>query len=248
VSATKNPILDLLFAGQNVRLVPREPEPWLVGVDVCRVLGLESPRERLNRLPEKWRAAVTIRDASSSRKSGQRKTQNAVIIAPAGAMYLAFRSGKPEAQAFADWLLEEVLPQIAKFGVYVAGTEPAERCKLLWHRWRHERAKEIAAANAELEAKGLVTIALFAELNRVELRDLLGFARLACAESMKAGEKRARVYTKGGMRRAYSDRVLRAALARLQPQLPFPEDATPGLPADAISPPPGVRGTEGGGA
>jgi len=222
---TKNPILDLLFAGHKIRLAPRDPEPWLVGLDVCAALGLNSPRERLARLPDEWRSAVTISDGTSARKTRARVTQNVTIISPAAAMYLAFRSNKPEAKAFANWLLEDVLPQIAKYGVYVAGADPAERCTLLYHRWKLERAKEITTANAELAERGLVTIALFAELNQVELRDVLSFARIASQEAIAAGESRTRVYTRAGMRRAYSDAVLRNALSRLQPQLPWAEES-----------------------
>ena len=222
---TKNPILDLLFAGRQMRLVPREPEPWLVLSDVCAALGLNNPSMVLKPMPEKWRAALSITEGSSTRKSGQRATQTVTIISPAGAMFLAFRSRKPEAKALVDWLLEDVLPQIAKYGVYVAGADPAERCSLLYHRWKLERATEITTANAELAERGLVTIALFAELNQVELRDVLSFARIAAQEAIEAGESRTRVYTRTGMRRAYSDAVLRNALARLQPQLPWAEES-----------------------
>jgi hypothetical protein len=127
--------------------------------------------------------------------------------------------------SFVLWLLEDVLPQIAKYGVYAAGSDPGERCTLLYHRWKLERAKEITTANAELAERGLVTIALFAELNQVELRDVLSFARLAAQEAIGAGESRTRVYTRAGMRRAYSDAVLRNALSRLQPQLPWAEES-----------------------
>jgi prophage antirepressor-like protein len=230
---SKNPILDLLFAGRQMRLVPREPEPWLVGIDVCSALGIANNRDALKMLPKKWRAEVTIpvasdvgiADARSTRKRGENVNRKMVIISPAGAMFLAFRSRKAEAQAFVDWLLEDVLPEIAKYGVYVAGADPAEKCTLLWHRWRLERAKEIAAANADLEERGLKTISLFRELNQVELRDVLSFARHAAQCAVETGEQRTRVYTRKGMRRAYSDAVLCAALARLQPQLPWPEEA-----------------------
>ena len=70
-----------------------------------------------------------------------------------------------------------------------------------------------------------MTIALFAELNQVELRDVLSFARIASQEAIEAGESRTRVYTRTGMRRAYSYAVLRNAFARLQPQLPWVEES-----------------------
>ncbi len=148
-----------------------------------------------------------------------------VIIKPIAAMSLAFRSNKLEAKGFVDWL-DDLMRQMSKYGVAVAGTDPEERCKLLHRRWKVERATQIAVANAELAESGLVTIALFAELNQVELRDVLSFARIASQEAIEAGESRTRVYTRTGMRRAYSDAVLRNALARLQPQLPW-VDETP---------------------
>lgn len=247
-----NPILELLFARKKVRFVEREPEPWLVRADVASALGIADDTDAFNGIEPEWRDEVIITtvsdpketrarsacapvnnrgtspgaDPKESRSSSPQKarhTQKMVIISPAGAMFLAFRSRKPEAKAFVNWLLEEVLPEIAKYGVYVAGADPAEKCTLLWHRWRLERAREIRAANADLEAQGLKTIALFRELNQVELRDVLSFGRHAAQCAFEAGEGRKRVYTKNGMRRAYSDAVLTAALARLQPQLPWEE-------------------------
>lgn len=221
-TTTTNPILDLLFAGQSVRFVPREPEPWPVSVDVCRALDIKNPSDAIKSLPAKWRSTLGITEGWSGRNPEKKQAKRVVIIAPVGAMILAARSRKPEAVAFLEWL-EEVLQQIAKYGTYVAGADPSERCTLIYHRWKLERAKEIAAANTELEARGLKTIALFAEVNQVELRDALSFSRLASQASIEAGESRTRVYTRKGMRRAYSDAVLRAALARLQPQLPLDE-------------------------
>jgi len=220
---SKNPILDLLFAGRSVRLVPREPEPWLVAADVCAALGLASYDKQLARLPEELRHEQAICPDNLSdqirRRRGENITRQMAIISPAAAMYLAFRSRKPQAMSFVLWLLDDVLPQIAKHGVYVAGTDPSERCTLLFHRWKLERAAEIGRANASLEERGLKTIALFAQLNAIELRDALSFSRLASQESIEAGESRTRVYTRAGMRRAYSEAVLRSALARFQPTL-----------------------------
>ncbi len=225
---TKNPILGLLFAGNAVRFYPREPEPWPFRSDVLDALGIKHNNRAVQDLPKKWvdtvLSAVANDDSRSGPKTRARHTQKTVIIAPMAAMSLAFRSRKPEAEAFVEWL-EEVLQQIAKYGVYVAGADPAERCSLLYHRWKLERATEIATANTELESRGLVTIALFAELNQVELRDVLSFARIASQEAIEAGESRTRVYTRTGMRRAYSYAVLRNAFARLQPQLPWVEES-----------------------
>ena len=116
-------------------------------------------------------------------------------------MMLAFRSRKPEAKAFVRWLLEDVLGEYVKYGTVVAGTDPAERCSLLWHRMRVERAREIDAANAKLKESGMQTIAVFRELNAVEVRDVLSLARLASQCAVEVGETRARFFTKGGMRR-----------------------------------------------
>ena len=238
----QNPILDLLFAGQHVRFVPREPEPWLVHADVCRVLDVSNPWRVLRDIPEKWQGRAQIdrvcdlrnrrshpvgSDAlnsgvSSPRKSRARHTQTASIISPFGAMFLAFRSRKPEAEGFVEWLFEDVLADFLKYGVSVAGSTPAERCKLLWHRLRIEREAEIAAANASLEQTGLQTIAMFRAKNAVEPRGGLSHAPRAAPCAKEQGEGRVRSFTREGMRRAYSDTVLHAALARLQPQLPWP--------------------------
>ena len=238
---TTNPILDVLFAGEKIRIVPREPNHWFVAADVCRVLGLASIDKQIAGLPPELAADTVLLPVSdptdcrngsasdpkdirngSARKRGENLTRRMTIISQHAVMFLAMRSNKPAAIQFCLWITD-ILDEIAKYGVYVAGADPAERCTLLRHRWLLERQTQIKAANADLEAQGLQTIALFRELNQVELRDVLSFGRHAAQCAMEAGEGRKRVYTKTGMRRAYSDAVLKAALARLQPQLPWPE-------------------------
>jgi hypothetical protein len=123
----------------------------------------------------------------------------------------------------AIWTNEKII-ELFRYGTAVDASDPAERCTLLWHRWKLEKAKELKKAALRLQEQGLKTIALFREENAIDFRDLLSFARLASQCAMEAGEHRTRVYTRKGMRRAYSDSVLADALARLQPHLPWPEE------------------------
>lgn len=74
---TKNPILDLLFAGHQMRLVPREPEPWLVLSDVCSALGLSNPSMVLKPVPKKWVSALSITEGRSADSIARKRGENA---------------------------------------------------------------------------------------------------------------------------------------------------------------------------
>lgn len=64
----------------------------------------------LKNIPEKWRAI-----ALSATPSG---TQETIFINEPALFMLAFRSSKPEAVKFTQWVCEDVLPAIKKQGFY----------------------------------------------------------------------------------------------------------------------------------
>lgn len=100
-----------------VRVELIDGEPWFVAADVGRVLGIANIRENLRQMREDWKG-VSKADTSTGSKE-------VTIISEAAVYKLAFRSNKPEAEAFADWVAGEVLPQIRKTGAYIP-EEPAQ--------------------------------------------------------------------------------------------------------------------------
>lgn len=119
------------FQDQPVRVVMISGEPWWVAADVCKVLGIRNVADAVNRLDQK---GVALNDTLTS--GGYQK----LTIANEPNLYrLIFRSNKPQAKDFQDWVFGEVIPSIRKTGSYSTGparkqfpwTEEAERLRQL---------------------------------------------------------------------------------------------------------------------
>ncbi len=105
------------FKGQSVRALDSDGTVLFVARDVLDVLGLKDTNMSLQSLKEKDVVSVKITS------DGQRRTMK--CITEAGMYKLILRSRKPEAEAFTDWVTEEVLPQIRKTGRYDMKNAPA---------------------------------------------------------------------------------------------------------------------------
>ncbi|HBD2964959.1 Bro-N domain-containing protein [Raoultella terrigena] len=95
----------------DVRIQVIDGEPWFCLKDVCEVLTIANPR----------RVAAEILDSKGVRKTdtltngGQ---QQISFINEPNLYRVIFRSNKPEAKQFQDWVFNEVLPAIRKTGRY----------------------------------------------------------------------------------------------------------------------------------
>lgn len=107
------------FKSINVRThVEPDGTVWFVAKDIYKALSLVWHSKALENIRAEWKQ--TRRDLVC-RKGGQ----GICIIAEPAVYKLAFRSNKPEAEAFTDWVAGEVLPAIRKTGAYCAQpTEP----------------------------------------------------------------------------------------------------------------------------
>lgn len=100
-----------MYQSKQVRTVMKNDEPWFVAKDVCEVLGISNHRDAVSRLNVSMKDDVGISDSIG-------RMQNTTIINEPAVYKLVFRSNKPEAEAFADWVATEVLPSIRKTGSY----------------------------------------------------------------------------------------------------------------------------------
>jgi prophage antirepressor-like protein len=98
------------FQSRPVRMILINGEPWWVLADVARVLGYGSAKDAARLLKEKHKGRRI-----SPTPSGD---QEMIIVSEAGLYRLMMRSNHPQADAFEDWVLEEVLPSIRKTGTY----------------------------------------------------------------------------------------------------------------------------------
>lgn len=99
------------FENQKVRSLLVNDRPWFVAKDVCRVLGHSNSRKAISNLKD-FEKGVT----NSYTLGGNQKVS---IVNESGLYKLIFRSRKPFADNFTQWVTEEVLPSIRKFGCYI---------------------------------------------------------------------------------------------------------------------------------
>lgn len=99
----------------DVRTTIRNGEPWFCLSDVCRVLTIKNSRDAKKRL--NINCVVTTDTPTNG------GMQALDFISESNLYKLAFKSRKPEAEKFADWVTSEVLPAIRKTGSYSVGNQ-----------------------------------------------------------------------------------------------------------------------------
>jgi anti-repressor protein len=141
--------LEVFSEGEwSVRSVLVDGEPWFVAKDVTGILGLANSRDAVSRLPERMRGV-----GNADTPGGQ---QQVALISEAGVYRLVMRSSKAEAEAFQDWLAEDVVPQIRRTGTY----QPQELTRLQLIELALDSEKErIAAVEARDAARRQLAVA-----------------------------------------------------------------------------------------
>ena len=91
-------------------VIDEQGNPWFVAKDVCEVLRIERARDAYQSIKDKNKGAVTIRTLGGHQKM--------MTVNESGLYSLIFKSRKPSAEAFKDWVTEEVLPSLRKTGTY----------------------------------------------------------------------------------------------------------------------------------
>lgn len=116
---------DFDFRGHNVRAVIVDGNEWFVASDVCRALEIRNTSLAVNGNPSRddnggldddEKATLTIQTPT-------RGPQRMLCVSEPGLYALIFKSRTREAEAFKDWVCDEVLPTIRKTGGYVLNHE-----------------------------------------------------------------------------------------------------------------------------
>lgn len=141
------------FNQNQVRTANIDNQPYFNLNDCCEALGIARGYKSAVRL-----SADGVRETSLIDNLG--RTQVSKFINEPNLYRLIFRSNKPQAQSFADWVYSEVLPQIRKTGGY--GTPAPVDMKAIGGV-----VKKCAAVAVREEVKQVV-----AEAIRKEVRDM----------------------------------------------------------------------------
>lgn len=179
------------YAGQQVRTVIIDGEPWFVIADVARVLGLTNPTMVANGMfPDDLNATEVI--------DSMGRTQTARIVNEPGLYRMIFQSRKAEAADFQKWVTRDVLPTIRRTGQFGSQVPSslAEALELAAIEARKiealeakaaEDAPKVAAYDALMDADGFYTMEAAAKLGGIGRTTL--FNRLREAGVVQSGSR-----------------------------------------------------------
>lgn len=103
----------------NIRMEQIDNEPWFVAKDVALALDITWSGHTLGAIPEEWQGVVNFITPCGGYQGGGK--QSLKVINEAALYKLAFRSNKPTADAFVNWVASHVLPSIRRTGSYQVG-------------------------------------------------------------------------------------------------------------------------------
>ena len=207
VKSFTNSVLDT-----NLTVVKIGDEIWFIAKEVAEILEYSDAPHALRLVKEKYK---TVFNRDELQKVFQ-MSQNGNFEIPNRGMYLINKSGliqlvmsstKPEAEAFQDWVLEEVIPQILEKGTYSIKPkdsymieDPIERAKAwiaeqeahkaqLAHKDEQIITLEINNRNKDILIDGNYrTIKLIAD--EIEALDIVHYARGTLEGKVRSACKR----------------------------------------------------------
>ena len=177
------------WAGHSIRFVERSGEWWAVAQDVCEALGLKQVTRAMSSLKNVQQYNVCDLNNSQVSSNGVRNMQTMNIIGEKDIYRLVFKSRKPEAEAFQDWVYETIR-ELRK----ASGLEGYETFKLLDKEHQKEAMKKlhdsIAASREPIKVDYIKanTIANKAVCNRHGIPKMVGKAAMS-AEMLKERER-----------------------------------------------------------
>ena len=153
-----------IFSKENlgsVRTVLANDEIWFSGKDACKILGIKNHKQALERLdPEEVGMFYTPHPQSPKKEILMN------FVTESGLYELIFRSNKPEAKIFKQWITKEVIPTIRKHGYYSNVPQIDER----------DRAK-LAVVNAATEEERMIAFGIYQEKFVLPMQRELEIAR-----------------------------------------------------------------------
>ena len=140
--ATKN-VTNFNFNGKDIRILADNPdEPMFVASDVAKVLGYRFPKDAIS---------THCKGATKRRLLTAGGKQFVTIIPERDVYRLIMRSKLPQAEAFEEWVVGEVLPSIRKHGGYVQGQENDDDPQMLMAKALKVADSVIAEKDKKLE-------------------------------------------------------------------------------------------------
>jgi prophage antirepressor-like protein len=103
------------FKGQNFQIILKNQKELFIAKNACDILDIQNVSQALADIPESHKFTISL---TYSDETGRKRAHNVLCIDEPGLYRLIFKSRKPEAEKFQEWVFEEVLPSIRKTGKY----------------------------------------------------------------------------------------------------------------------------------
>lgn len=117
----------------EVRVAKEGEEVWFLLTDMVKILGYVNTSNAVRLLKEHQYRTATEEER---KEIGQHSGRAPYFITEGGFYRLALRSIRPEAEAFQDWVEEEVLPAIRREGGYISQNATQEQIKALTEKYQ----------------------------------------------------------------------------------------------------------------
>lgn len=158
------------YAGQQVRTVIVDGEPWFVASDVARVLGYSATEAMTRSMDADEKGMQNLHTPGGA--------QSVIVISEPGLYEAIFRSRVPAAHDFKRWVKHEVLPSIRRTGQFGSQLPAsfAEALELAASKVREiealeakaiEDAPKVAAYDQLMDAEGFYSMDAVAKLGGI---------------------------------------------------------------------------------
>mgnify|MGYP000949629847 FL=1 len=107
-----------IFEGQEVEVFEFEGKVLFNPYDVAAILGVKNVRDRIRDFNDNQRIKLT-QSTVGIPDNLDIPTAGRVYLTESGVYKLVFKSNKPQAERFSNWVTDEVLPSIRKHGAYL---------------------------------------------------------------------------------------------------------------------------------
>ena len=157
--------LTFSFNEQPITVLILDGNSWFLGSQVCKILDITNTGNAYSRLKD-YEKTIHSTDGISN--------PNTIYISESGLYRLILKSRKPQAEAFQDWVCQEVLPSIRDTGSYSLPTsKPLTPAQMLLQQAQFMVDMEQRQAKLEASQAATHTIALEAKHGLNQVRDQL---------------------------------------------------------------------------
>ena len=184
----------MIFDGKDVEVFELNGQVLFNAKHVAEILDIKNINDNLRKMNHNQVVKVTN---SNIGNTDFRKLHNTGenFLTESGVYKLVFKSRKPEAERFSDWVTDEVLPTIRKHGAYLTNeaientlTDPDYLIRLAT-ALKEERQARVLAEKTIAEQKPLVEFANQVS-NTTDLIDMKTMAKLLKNENINIGRNK----------------------------------------------------------